>query len=147
MVGATWIDCVYGSLKYLKLNECHLRSSNFAGFFRTFISIVCFAQSFCKVCSCSEGRLWCYKYVTWTLFCPCITIWKQVPTKIFQTGSHREISYYSSISSNFLNKMHAWQKVYSFVCRTQIGATNCFINFLHFFSHCLDISHLKILNN
>ena len=51
LVGAMWIDCVYGNLKYLKLNECHLRSSYFSGFFGTFISVyslLCtlFLQSF-----------------------------------------------------------------------------------------------------
>lgn len=58
LVGAMWIDCVYGNLKYLKLNECHLRSSYFSGFLEPlYQSIVCSAHSFCKVSSYSEGRL------------------------------------------------------------------------------------------
>ena len=148
LVGAMWIDCVYGNLKYLKLNECHLRSSYFSGFLEPLCqSIVCSAHSFCKVSSYSEGRLRCYKCLTRTLFCPCITIRKQI-RKIFQTVVVIAKSFNTAVFFLILwKKMHSWQKVYSFVCITQIGATNCFINFLYFFSYCLDISHLKILNN
>lgn len=68
--------------------------------------------------------------------------------KIFQTVVVIAKSFNTAVFFLILwKKMHSWQKVYSFVCRTQIGATNCFINFLYFLSYCLDISHLKILNN
>lgn len=92
LVGAMWIDCVHGNLKYLKLNECHLRSSYFSGFLEPlYQSIVCSAHSFCKVSSYSEGRLWCYKCLTRTLFCLCITIRKQIRKDFSDCGSHCKI--------------------------------------------------------